>query len=333
MAVTGLGFLGTTIKSPVSKEKKERLKNESKNSNSKYLSITTPGIYRIRLVSGFVPYLTHYIPPKNANEKGRYIISPRSLLLDVEKEYEPGKTRIERLHVKPDGTNYSETEAFCPTSIEQNKDPQMKYAINVIDRDAQRADPEGIVPVKILIGPYSALFEKFFNFQGIVNDFPPFDMDKGPDFVIKTEVNTKGKGVTYSVDYFKDASPLTEKERVAVGKFKYSDQNDKMNGVWDLVTEYHPFKCPLSMRCPGVSYDESPNYRHLSDNSGSDNSQSRKETSVPIPQTTRTAEVLMSTQTNVSEMTEQISRPQVSTVSATMPTSIEDIMAELNPTG
>jgi len=233
--ITGIDFGGNVkITTPA----RNYTNADKKTKNTKYLNINATGEYLIRLVSGYVPFSTHYIVGEG------FKICPKTLLMGFKKIGENGLEVHERLHKKPDNSSYTEEEAFCPVCAKEgSKTPLTRYAVNVIDRTEQKYNVGGPVPIRILTSNFD-IFKEFMAFTNSERPYSPQDPDHGWDFLIKTfEVPGKENSRSYSVQPIKQ-TPLTQVEQQAALTKRVKGSEI---GIWDLMTEYHPLTCPSKM--------------------------------------------------------------------------------------
>lgn len=233
--ITGLDFGGNVkITTPA----KNYSNADKKTKNTKYINIAATGEYLVRLVSGYVPFSTHFIPSAG------FLICPKTLLMGFKKIGENGLEVYDRLHKKPDNSFYTDEEAFCPICAKEgSKSPLTRYAVNVIDRTEQKYNVGGPVPIRILTSNFD-IFKEFMAFTNSERPYSPQDYNHGWDFLIKTfEVPGKENSRSYSVQPIKQ-TPLTQIEQQAALTKRAKGSEI---GVWDLMSEYHPLTCAAKM--------------------------------------------------------------------------------------
>lgn len=233
--ITGIDFGGNvTITTPARKYNS----TDKKSKNTKYININATGDYLVRLISGYVPFSTHFIPGAG------FLICPKTLLMGYKKIGDNGIEVYERLHKKPDDSFYTDEEAFCPIcASEGSKSPLTRYAVNVIDRTEQKYNVGGPVPIRILTSNFD-IFKEFMAFTNSERPYSPQDFNHGWDFLIKTfAVPGKENSRSYSVQPIKQ-TPLTQVEQQAALTKRAKGSEI---GVWDLMSEYHPLTCAAKM--------------------------------------------------------------------------------------
>lgn len=213
--------------------------SENGSNTPKYFKMEYNKDYYIRLVSGILPYYSHYFPNKPS------LISPKTLHMvqgtttSDEKQY---------IYHKEDGSFYTKEEASDPY-IDGVLDPpklQKRYGTNIIDVNEVRNNPEGPYNFYILSGG-KMMFEHFLRFKDQFRNYPCFDPDRGVVWrICKTKADNR---TSYFVEMRQDIEVLpglgtslppglraqTEMEKKAPGDL----------GVWNLLEEFHPFKCSL----------------------------------------------------------------------------------------
>lgn len=209
----------------------------------KYYKMEVGQSYFVRLVSGILPYYSHYQGPNKPS-----LISPSTLhITQVVKDPnspDPNAKKTQYIYHKEDGSFYTDEEAHDPLMDDPNRQPpQKRYATNIIDLDEVKANPNGPWNVYIMTGGKS-VFEHFFRFRDQHRNYPCFDLDRGAAWKItKTEKKIKGgkTRIEYFVEPYPDANIVLPPDlRVQLEKTK-SEPGD--TGAWSLLQECHPFKC------------------------------------------------------------------------------------------
>lgn len=266
---TGLTYTNVKIHSP--KSVNANTQKRSSNGKEKYLNVSSEGEYTVRLVSGYIPFLGRWV-----NGQG-FKISPKTLLMQIEKVDQNGNKFFDNLYHKDNGTPYTEDECFCPLS-KNGERLQTKYAANVIFRNATN-DSEP-VPVRIMVGPFD-VFKHFMYFSAPApHNYAPSDLYQGHDFKIIT-IKDENNKTTYMV---KDlgSSPLTPQEIEAVSNPR---SKEHPNGIWKLAEEYHPYKCSPKMT---IDNGFNPRFREAVGDNNSDNGQAES-VQLTAPQIPKTA--------------------------------------------
>lgn len=194
----------------------------------KYFQMEYDKDYFVRVVSGFLPYLSYY------RTNGASLISPATLSLSQAIQTPNGVVQ-QRIYKKEDGSDYTAEECHCPM-MDANNNPQTRYGTNVVDWQEVQSNPDGPHNIYILSGGKS-IFKHFLHFKNAMRDYPVFDPDRGPIWRIKKL--KEGGRTNYLVEPM-DPAPLPPALRAQVQHVKEKPGDP---GVWKLKEEFHPFYC------------------------------------------------------------------------------------------
>ena len=194
----------------------------------KYYQMDYDKDYFVRLVTGYMPYLSYY------RTTGPSLISPSTLTL-TQKFQTPNGVVEQRIYKKEDGNDYSADECRCPM-MDQGNTPQTRYGTNIVDWQEVQSNPNGPHTIYILSGG-KQVFKHFLLFKNAMRDYPAFDPDRGPIWRIRKM--KEGQRTNYLVEPMQEA-PLPPSLRAQIGQVKEKPGDP---GVWKLKDEFHPFYC------------------------------------------------------------------------------------------